>query len=503
MAKSTTINKKPASYTNKKSNMAKVINKKPASYTNKKSNMAKVINKKPASFANTKNKLVAKKPAACIKRSSSLKKKPAAHHRKTDNARSLWHAILHQTAMANQNLHMKNYGSMLVKCPVCDCLLKDKSYELNAKCVIVGSETLELATSSRKCCKACETTVRHNYMWNGPQKINVMSYDQMVASGVYFVTNNFAFTMKYLELQYFRLLRTQEAPGQEADVRAIVHDGQALMPKPRQFKDHLLHALEGYAVARRNPTSIIAFDVEFPSNELHDLGSNLLFPSTDGVKELCFDGHFGVHRPLMPSVEPERSVRLKGRQRKYKEHERTCSCARKDTVRATYPNRTAGWQFVVHPTSGRVLGAKEHIQNESCSDKADLLIDVMGMPGVSPDTLIHDDNCTFEAYVQKRHSSAFKKVKHFVIDKFHAANHKCSKRVWTKVQQRRLAGLPTSICEIFNSWIRRLNFFLNGLRPYSHVFWMVEAITFYNKHSRSDGLHQSRRTNAAMRSRSN
>jgi len=35
---------------------------------------------------------------------------------------------------------------------------------------------------------------------------------------------------------------------------------------------------------------------------------------------------------------------------------------------------------------------------------------------------------------------------------------------------------PTS--EILNSWLRPLNFFLNGLRPHSHKFWVLEACKF-------------------------
>ena len=56
-------------------------------------------------------------------------------------------------------------------------------------------------------------------------------------------------------------------------------------------------------------------------------GLNRCSKSVDAV---AFDGHFGVHRVLLASVEPARQVKLKGRPMKLMyEYERSCQCKKK------------------------------------------------------------------------------------------------------------------------------------------------------------------------------
>ena len=131
-----------------------------------------------------------------------------------------------------------------------------------------------------------------------------------------------------------------------------------------------------------------------------------------------------------------------------------------------------------------------------------LLAKVMEMPRVEPDLLIHDDACHFQSYVQKHDKAGhFKDIKYWVVDVFHAPNHRCEKRTWTKKEQRRCSTVRTNVAESFNAWIRTLNFFANGLRPHSRRFWIREAILFYNEHLRDVPVHISRRTNVKARSR--
>ncbi|CAE8735266.1 unnamed protein product, partial [Polarella glacialis] len=163
------------------------------------------------------------------------------------------------------------------------------------------------------------------------------------------------------------------------------------------------------------------------------------------------------------------------------------------------PNRTAGWHFVTDPDSRRCLGAKEHIANELIADKVSILTEVINMTNVVPDLLVHDDNCTFE-HVKNHKYDAFGTIKHFVIDKFHMKNHKCSKNKWTRSEKSRCKGVNTSQAEQFNAWMRGLNFFLNGLRPASHRFWVTEAIRFYNDNLHVLNIkHRSHRTNTSRR----
>lgn len=137
-----------------------------------------------------------------------------------------------------------------------------------------------------------------------------MTFNELKASGLYFVTKNTAFTMKYLELCYLRLLRAKTSPGQEAAVRHLFHvNDKEMFWGHSSFRDHLLHALEGYAVARRKPDEVIEFNVDFPAKHVVKMTNPLLlFPPSAPVDAVAFDGHFGVHRLLLASVEPPRQI---------------------------------------------------------------------------------------------------------------------------------------------------------------------------------------------------
>ncbi|CAE8668989.1 unnamed protein product, partial [Polarella glacialis] len=335
-----------------------------------------------------KSSQVMKKPA------STIIKKPATH------------------ALTDEKI----YASTCTACPVCQDDLTNKVRDRMAECVIVSSETIDKA-------------FRTNQL--GHQKVNCLSFDDITKSGVYFVNHHFAFTVNYLRLQHLRLLRAREAPGQEAAVQSIFHQEGDGMPCSRFFRDNLLHALEGYAIAREHPDQVIPFDLDYPAVTVYAKVENYVFPSpTD-------------------------------------EHERSKGCVDKEKSHLALPNRTAGWHFVTDPDSRRCLGAKEHIVNELIADKVSILTEVINMTNVVPDLLVHDDNCTFE-HVKNHKYDAFGTIKHFVIDKFHMKNHKCSKNKWTRSEKSRCKGVNTSQAEQFNAWMRGLNFFLNGLRPASH-----------------------------------
>ena len=398
------------------------------------------------------------------------------------------------------------YKTPLKKCVCCGNPLRVKvaSGSSTVKCTIFGSETIAAATTQSKICWPCGVHVRCNFVWLGGQKINCLSYNDMVKMGLYFASSKTAFTIPYLELCYFRLLRAKTAPGQEAAVRQIVQgEAEGMFWQAHSFRDHLLHALEGFAVARRTPDTVVQFNLDYPAKAVVKVKNPvLLFPPSKRVTEVAFDGHFGVHRALIPDAEAARSVRKKGRPMKViHEHKRSCHCKVKDAERHVLPDRTAGWQFALDPKSGQVLGAYEHLVNERNADKVALLQRILCMDNVNATCLIHDNACHFESYVMSRGLSEFDGIRDFLVDTFHMKNHKCAKSTRTRREKARVKGVNTSVCEILNAWLRPLNFFLNHVRPHSHKFWVEEACAFYNckRHTLSGLL--CRRTNSAARAR--
>ena len=137
---------------------------------------------------------------------------------------------------------------------------------------------------------------------------------------------------------------------------------------------------------------------------------------------------------------------------RYHKEERTCSCVDKERQRIFLKNRIAGWQFVIDPDSRFVVAAKEHTNNEYNTDKAEVVRAAMQLPKVNPDLLIHDDACHFEQRVKPERTpkTAFKQIKHYVIDGFHRCNHKCAKRNLTKTEKPRLRKVRTNMSEVFN-----------------------------------------------------
>ena len=102
-------------------------------------------------------------------------------------------------------------------------------------------------------------------------------------------------------------------------------EAKGMFWQAHSFRDHLLRALEGFAIARRTPNTVIDFNLDNPAMALAKVKSPLLlFTPPTQVTEVAIDGHFGVHRALLPDIEPMRSVRWKGRPMKViHEHERS------------------------------------------------------------------------------------------------------------------------------------------------------------------------------------
>lgn len=247
----------------------------------------------------------------------------------------------------------------LKECSRCPGKLFMTANQTPAKCFVIGGECIKDTQTVRVQCasRSCRTVHRVNFAWSGGHKLNCLSFQQMVKEGVYFASNNVGFTMPYLEMTYYRLLRGRLAPGQEAEILRLYHCDNEDIFCQRKLRDNLLNALEGFALAKRTPDEVVEFDLENPAGVAQGDRSSLLFPPPCKVKSVSFDGMFGINRELENGVDPARKKRRAGKPRKrYKEFERTCSCANKTKVRLPLGNRTGGWQFVVDPISKRCLG---------------------------------------------------------------------------------------------------------------------------------------------------
>ena len=102
---------------------------------------------------------------------------------------------------------------------------------------------------------------------------------------------------------------------------------------------------------------------------------------------------------------------------------------------------------------------------------------------------------------RKNLKNMFKGIRYYVVDEFHRGNHKCAKKTLTSAEKSRFKNVRTNMLEVFNSWIRRKNFVLNGMNAYSHRFWVQESIHFWNNNLQSMPAIGSRRSTASTRKR--
>ena len=90
----------------------------------------------------------------------------------------------------------------------------------------------------------------------------------------------------------------------------------------------------------------------------------------------------------------------------------------------------------------------------------------------------------------------FKPIRHYAVDEIHRVNHKCSKKKLTRNEKKRLAKVRTNMSEVFNAWIRKKNFALNAMNPYSHRFW-----AHWNQNLETMPKYITRRSTATTRKR--
>ena len=133
-----------------------------------------------------------------------------------------------------------------------------------------------------------------------------------------------------------------------------------------------------------HPEKAIEFDVRYPAEKQYNHRDILFVGMPRDTTSIGFDGMFGVNRTLQTGVDVRTAMparRPKANQRggvsffrDFQGLQRSCSCRTKDKVRATLPNRTGGWLFVVDCRSGdgAVLAGQELINNEHATENTSL-----------------------------------------------------------------------------------------------------------------------------------
>ena len=208
-------------------------------------------------------------------------------------------------------------------------------------------------------------------------------------------------------------------------------------------------------MAKRTPDQVVPFSIGYPAKEVVRLSRSqpLIFHPLNGVREVAMDGNFGLHRHLVPGIDPKQLPR---RPRKaLREDERSCSCARRDSLPLALPKRPAGWQFAMNPSSRRSWRLWSTKQ-ASLRGQGSLATWAFRKSAICSGR--RDPLRRAEAYVRKHHPDSFPSVKQYIVDAFHRRNHKCSKREPTVSQKRSCNRVRTNMSESFNAWIRPLNF---------------------------------------------
>ena len=304
------------------------------------------------------------------------------------------------------------------------------------------------------------------------------------------------------------ILFSKKAPSQEAWIlRALNRYNSSNKPllSITRLRDHLRHAAEAFALTEFSPKEVNLFDVLNPPGQDFNNRRVLHMDLPIGLKSIAFDGLFGVNRRLEKGID----VRTKGlvgrpRLKFINWNRRSASCITKEKVREQLPQRTGGWLFLSDSRegNGNVLAAYEFINNENMAEKQAVVAGVLQRPGASGvNTLLHDDMCNLAPSAMKKHKKKFKKINMWLIDKPHRKKHcrKCVYKFISKDDQKKEAKLNTNRAEQFNSYVRRSDGFLNGLRISSHRFWVYALMRHSNRTGKYMSKHVCSRTNALQR----
>ena len=202
----------------------------------------------------------------------------------------------------------QSFTCPLEKCrmPGCKKSLKTRMHK-KSSAQLYGSDACSDCEIIPKVCRGCGTYYRGNFVRNNNgTKTNIMSHSEIRRMGAYFVTPTVGFTLPYLRRLLHDILIAKKAPGQEHAVlwtmKGYSASKQAMLSKNR-LRDHLLHAVEAYALTEPSPRKVVRFDVQYPTSKLYSDRGVICLGVPPGTNCLGFDGMFGVHRQLVPGVD--------------------------------------------------------------------------------------------------------------------------------------------------------------------------------------------------------
>ena len=319
---------------------------------------------------------------------------------------------------------------------------------------------------AKRCCrKGCRTRHRYNYYWYDGEKINSMSRFEGVEA--IFLSDHYGVSVRAVQMVAERLFRAKTSFLAEAASfnAVVVSDGAggdvitdkraAAYLQQAYFVYTKVTNLDG-AVA---PGENARFPIDDPITDA-DSPTILTWKSVGDVREVVFDGHFKLNRPLEED-EKELARRKRGRPRK-EPYRGTHDCGSKNKWAKLSYLRTGGLLMAVHPGTGDILGMKELVNSETADEKVTLLAAVLRRhPDI--DCLIHDDACHFQDQVEKRAAAGNPeamlikgRTRYYILDRFHERNHKCGarNRPSTARNAARVKNINTSRAESVFSWFR-------------------------------------------------
>lgn len=380
---------------------------------------------------------------------------------------------------------------------LCDCggsLSTGGGKEFDA--YMYGFDGVQKVRHATKRCsvKSCRSTYAYNFKWSKSSRVNTVKLDDV---DVLFVTDKTCFKKDYLAyhetLQFRGYLSSRaiafagaehlfEGDGVMVEKRIAVMymDARFLMLAMQEFEqlgDPYLYAIKvGEEVTEAD---VKAYDVHLHSNAFPA-------PSSDLVRELACDGHEKVMKKI-------------GR------------CGALPTKRAGKPrkNRQApvpygnGWFMVSDPRTGRVLAVEEQFEPENMTVVLGALTKAL-QQHENVNCILYDRACMMMP--QATGLSAFKGIKYYCVDKWHAKKHNkkcaCNPGVHRRLKMR-LKSVNTSVAEQVFSWFRGFARTFNELRPARHHFLVLYYCRKHNKmieDRRADYLNKHSHMNTGRRS---
>ena len=456
-------------------------------------------------------------------------------------------AIAGTTAMFRAGPDLQNdvdtdgvFETHLWNCARCGCKLK-------AHCDIKATLhdlhcARDIDVKSWRCVgKKCARVHGPNFVWVRGEKLNTAGLRDFETTGVLFVSNKRAYTVRYLRFHENLLFRCfTSARGIDWVMKETFSDrgavGYGKVFKDDYRKDHMDALVYFLAVQELEPlgahTSVaIGKDIAESTFEAYNDHVHVnVFRVNDpsAVTVLVGDGHekvltkcpklapsrdpcaqrprapkqacgVGAKRGKQPSGRFRAPTMKRNRIRVKRTHLKArpapmvmkkpaAAAAGRMTLTAKGYKRKAprsahhqhGW-FMVATTAGHVVCALEQSRPEGNGIATAALERVIGAyPNVN--CFIYDRCCAF--HVKAQNNPAFKGIKYWCVDRLHARGHSaqcpCNPRHIARLG-RRLKGVNSQACEQTFAWFRHYASVLNEMNPLKHKFLVLVLVRKHNE----------------------